>query len=71
MYAEKARVTEENLGEKISEPDLERDGFLDEYGFAFTWICGGGKLNWRSLGEELLQLDLEDCSFWGALKNQF
>jgi hypothetical protein len=52
MYAEKAHVTKKNLGEEIGEPDLERDGFLDEYGFAFTWICGGGKLNQRSLGEE-------------------
>jgi hypothetical protein len=45
MYAEKACVTEENLGEEIGQRDLERDGFLDEYGFAFTWICGGGELN--------------------------
>ncbi len=71
MYAEEAHVTQENLGEEIGQLDLECDGFLDEYGFALTWICRGGKLNWRSLEEELLQLDLEDCSFWDALKNQF
>ncbi len=71
MYAEKARVTKENLGEEIGQPDLECDGFLDEYGFVFTWICRGGKLNWRSLGKEWLQLDLKDYSFWDALKNQF
>jgi hypothetical protein len=45
MYAEKAHVTQENLGEEIGQPDLECDGFLDEYGFVFTWICRGGKLN--------------------------
>jgi hypothetical protein len=45
VYAEEAHMTEENLGEEIGQLDLEHDEFLDEYGFAFTWICGGGKLN--------------------------